>query len=312
MNERLLNLLPDWAHPRFPLVANELRQYTDIDFHIQKTSERIRSFFSAIDFLLVTGAITILIGGGRLFGFFVLPLLIFAMPLVFILSEVLFTRLILGAPSKTSQMIAGEIERGTWNIILSTSLPRYQIILSKFAALGWNSEPALVPIILVRILSMGLLVVERYALETHSYTLTDIVIISIGAILVAMMPIFELIAIFGGGLLISAIASSSWNANILSRSAWIVYRFFTAAIFMLLYVDYSTDQLQITYFLLTLIIFPQWGQILIWLALPTIGTSTSQLEVYTMAFGGIYVFLPLSIGFLSLITTTQLVLQKRL
>lgn len=311
MNERLLNLLPDWAHPRFPLVANELRQYTEIDFQIQKTSQSLRTLFSALDFVLLISATLILFGGGKLFGFFTLPLVFIAAPFVFILSEVLFTRLILGAPSQTSQMIAGEMERGTWDIILSTSLPRYQIILSKFAALGWNSEPALVPILVVRVLFMGLVVVERFVLHTGVIDFVDVVVIGLSGILVALIPMFELVAFWGIGLLISTLASSPWNANVLSRSTWIVYRAFTAAVFMLMYVGYSAGELQITYILLPLIIVPQWGQVLVWLVLPTTGASAANIGAYGVAFGGLYVILPLSIGVLSLIATTRLVLQTQ-
>jgi ABC-type transport system involved in multi-copper enzyme maturation permease subunit len=311
MNERLLNLLPDWAHPRFPLVANELRQYTDIDFRIKKTSEQLRTLFSALDLVLLISAVLIVIGGGRLFGLFTLPIILFAVPFVFILSEVLFTRLILGAPSQTSQMIAGEIERGTWDIILSTSLPRYQIILSKFVALGWNSEPALVPIIVVRVLFMGLLVVERFVLDMQAFDVVDVFVIGVAGFLVALMPIFELVAFWGVGLLISAVASSPWNANVLIRSTWVVYRAFTAVIFMLLYVGYSAGELEITYILLPLMIVPQWGQILIWLILPTAAAGSSELGAYGAAFGGIYIVLPLCMGILALLATTRFVLQNQ-
>ncbi|NDJ87080.1 MAG: hypothetical protein GYB66_14470 [Chloroflexi bacterium] len=291
MNERLLRLLPDWAHPRFPLVAKELRDYRWLDQRLTRFSRRAQQILAGISGLFAFSLVIVILSGGRLFGFLLLPIVALFAPPVIVFSELLFIWIVIGLPAKTSQMIAGEVESGTWNILLSTPLPRYQIFFSKMAALFWHAEPSLALIVSYRLLLSVFLLVERITLGEQYPSLTSLLgsIALIG--LIALLPALELFAFSALGLLVSSVTSSTRNAILFSWGAIGCYRLITATLFLLLYLAVTPVALLSLGLLATV---PAWMLLLLWLLLPDPGNIIG----YSLSLGAVYVLLPIATGLL--------------
>lgn len=298
MSHRVSQYLPKWAHPRFPLVANELRRYSPVNVHVVQVRQDFSHILSILNRFFLISTLIILIGGGPVFGFFLLVLTFMLSPVLFMVSEILYTRVLVSIPAQTSEMIAGEIERGTWDIVLATPLPRYQIIFSKFAALFWNAQPALGPILLSRFLLIAYLTTERNIIAKQRFTFEEISTLGLVGLLIVFVPLLELWAFSNAGMLISTLTTSTWNSNILSWGAWIFYRTCAAMIFALAYASTDAETLVL---LMLIIIFPHWTLLLFWLLLR--GDASSFL----MAFGAIYLVVPAIIGLAGLALTITLI-----
>lgn len=294
----MLKLLPDWLHPRFPLVAYELRHYNQLDYQIQIISENLRKSFSVAYFILLFLVAVALLGGGEIFGFLLFPPIIFITPVVVIWTVFLFYRVILTTPVKTSQMIASEIERNSWEILLSIPMARYQIILSKFAGLVWNAEPALTSIMISRIILLMLLVIERFVF-TDSSSLGLLILMGL---LMAHAPLMEFFALAGIGTLISSL-TSTWTANILTRVAWVVLRFIPVVVFIPYYVDQDNS---LECLLILILMVPHWTHVLFWLLKPDTVETTGFLAIMT----SIHFILPAALGTIGLALTIHLVHRR--
>jgi hypothetical protein len=304
--DRWLNLLPDWAHPRFPLVANELRQYNTLDYRIIGFRNQTRTATSIINILLFIILGLLLITGGRaLFGYLLFPFVVIIGPLLILLGEMLLVRTILGIPAQTGRMIAGEITRGTWETILSTPLPRHHLVLSKLAAQFWNAEIVLTPIIITRLLVIGFVTLEGLAFETIPLTWRSIAVFGAAGIAVALAPALEIFAFNSIGLLNSLRASSLWNATMATWIAVGLYRALVGTTFALWFVDPAANWLLV---LFMLIVFPHWLQVLIWVLLLIDGSLAS----FAPLFGVLYVVVPILVGTLSAWLAIWLLQSRRL
>jgi hypothetical protein len=301
LHDRILNWLPAWAHPRFPLVANELRKYSPIDLHVAQVHSDLGHALSILNSFLFFSTLILLIGGGSIFGFLLLVITFMLSPVLIMASELLYARVLFGIPAQTSQMIAGEIERGTWEIILSTPLPRHQIVLSKFAALFWNAQPALTPILISRFIGVGYLTLERAAVSSEVFPPRQMVNLLLLGLLIAAIPAMELLAFSSVGMLISTLTATSWNANILTWGAWASYRCLAALVFVLVYAGPSTGTLML---LLLCMAFPQWVLLLLWLLL------RGDAHAFLLALGVVYILLPLVIALGSLILNMRLIQRQ--
>lgn len=246
----------------------------------------------------------VMIGLGRFYSLLVFPLLVMMGPVAFILSELLYSRLLYALPSQTAHMVAGEIQHRTWDVLLSTPIPRYQIILSKVSAQFWSTEPALLPVIVSRMAFVGFVVVEGLAFRREAPALTTVLNLSTLGLLIALMPALELYAFTGLGILISYLAHSVSQATLANWGLWILYRIGTAVLLLTTYVEPSTEE-WMTYLGL-LLFFPHWAALVVLI----LGWGFAAPNPYWLTFSSIYVFLPLTIGTLGLILTIHL-LQRR-
>ncbi len=292
--------LPVWAHPRFPLVANELRQFSAIDVRIWQFTERTRFIVPVLVGLLFFSCALISTTGENIFGYLLFPLVVAMAPPAIIVSEILFTRLIISTPARASHMIVGEFERRTWESILSTPLPRYQIVMSKFAALMWNAEHALMPVITLRIILIGFIVIVRLAFDQFGDE--NLVLLILLGVLVGLMPLFEIYLLSGVGLLVSSRAGSSWYAGLINRSLWMFYRGLTSVVFVLLYTRSDTGLLLT---LATLASFPHWLHLVLFIIVP------ENPDVYLRVFGSIYVLGPVVTGTIGLLLTVRFAQSQR-
>ncbi len=294
--KHLLNLLPTWMHPRFPLVAAQLRTYSALDFQIQAIRESLRNAFSTIYFILLFFIAVVVVGGGRLFGFFLFPAIIVIAPAIILWTIFLFNRLMLITPDMTSEMIAGETERRTWEILLSIPMARYQIILSKFVGLLWNAEPTLTTLMISRIVLLMLMVIERFIFADNTPDLGWMIIL---ALFMAHTPVMEFYALSGLGMMISSM-TYTWAANILTRSTWIILRFLPALIFIPYYVDQNNS---LSCLVILMLMVPHWTHALFWLLRPD-SVETSE---FLIMLASIHTLVPAVLGTAGIMLTIHLV-----
>lgn len=300
MIERLIDTLPTCLHPRFPLVANELRAYRRLDIRIAQLSQRFviasRSL-SIILMLAVGGAVLV---GPRLFGFLLFPVTVVVVPLALVVSELLLLRSILSIPSLSAQMIAGEIEQGTWDPLLSTPLPRYQIILSKFSALLWNSAHVFAPLLGLRVIAVSLILVEGLTLEYAPVAGQSGLVVTALCVLIVVLPLVELTFAAATGLLMSFIALSSRQANGLAWSAWLFYRLGSGIRLATLL---TTLRLETLPFVAVMVTAPHLLIVANWVQLDLV----AQLGHYSMAIGLLYGVVPVLLGIISLVVVVAMV-----
>ncbi|PJF39008.1 MAG: hypothetical protein CUN55_15615, partial [Phototrophicales bacterium] len=165
MQEKLLNTLPAWLHPRYPLVAKEIRHLRLIDYRLMQLGYILRMFLRGSSVLLLIIIAIFGIAGTQLGGFILYPFTVFVVVVVIIVGELLFWRVLFSIPFQASDAILGERVRKTWETLLSTPIPRHHIILSKFSALFWNHVYALWPLLVGRCVVIGLLLVEYVTLR---------------------------------------------------------------------------------------------------------------------------------------------------
>lgn len=299
-----MNTLPVWTHPRFPLVANELRRYNALDFRIAQISFYIRLIFIYSCAGLLVSFPSVMVGLGQFYGLLIFPLIVMLGPVAVVVSELLYTRIIYSLPFQTAQMIAGEIRRGTWDVLLSTPIPRYQIILSKFSAQFWNAEPALIPLLTARITLIGFIVLEGLVFRRTTPNLMTVLNLGTLGLFIALMPVLELYAFTGVGILVSYFAPSVAQATLANWAAWMFYRLSTALLLLSTYLEPSVG-IWLTFWGL-LLFFPHWGTLLLLIVRWGFAAPNPHWLTYT----SVYVILPLTIGSLGLIVTIYL-LQRR-
>jgi ABC-type transport system involved in multi-copper enzyme maturation permease subunit len=298
MIERLIDTLPNWLHPRFPLVANELRAYRRLDIRIEQLGQRLLSVSPGFTILVLMAAGGAIITGPRLFGFLLFPVTVVMVPFMLVLSELLLLRGAVSIPPLSAQMIAREIENGTWEPLLSTPLPRYQILLSKFSALLWNNAHIVWPIIVMRILAVCLILVEGFTLELDAiYTQSPFGLLALGTLII-VQPLIELAVFAAVGLLLSLVAISSQQASGLAWGVWLFYRL--GAGLML-----TTSTLTITLSTLPALALmtgaPHASVVVVWLE------QEPDLARYIITIGATYSLAPLLVGILSLVVLLGMV-----
>ncbi|MBZ0318203.1 MAG: hypothetical protein K8L91_17415 [Anaerolineae bacterium] len=297
MYNRIPDWLPGWAHPRFPLVANELRKLSIFDYRIAATSHRLVRLFSILNPILLIISFILLISHEVTVGFMVYIPLLFIAPLLMLLSESFYLRLLTNARWMAAHAIAGEVEHGTWDIIRTVPLPRYQLIFSKFAALLWTAQPTLLQIFVSRLVIALFIGLLRYNLNNVTLTLADALPLALLGLMIVLMPLLELFVTMSGGLLISATTPNIRQANLWMLIMQGLFRMLTGLLFFVLHYD-AADFSLIRFF--PLLIFPHWELMLLWMWLPVPLSKADQLNYFATPLILAYVLLPLIVGGLSL------------
>lgn len=237
------NKLPSWARPRAPLVAISLRMGGMWDYRFARFAEQtsnlfIHFWFLPIIFFPATLLLLILAEQPLLLFLWYLILILLA-PVVAITSEIIYARLWLAMPYRTSSMIAGEVERRTWDIFRTIPYPRHQIVLGKVAALGWLGKTSLVYITLTRLIFFGGLIAVRAVESDHP--LADIAVgWGIWWMVLVLMPLLETYAIACLGLFISAVSNSSRQASLIGMTSQLLYRLLSVGLFFSLLPSFQT------------------------------------------------------------------------
>ncbi|MBI5931687.1 MAG: hypothetical protein HY862_20425 [Chloroflexi bacterium] len=297
MNNRIPSWLPGWAHPRFPLVANELRKMTAFDYRIAATSHRLVRLFSVLNPVLLIISFLLVISREATVGFLVyVPLMVIA-PLLMLLSESFYLRLLTNARWMAANAIAGEVEHGTWDIIRTVPLPRYQLILSKFAALLWTARPILLQIFISRLVIAIFIGLLRYNLNNVPLTLASALPLAGLGLMIVLIPLLELFVTMCGGLLISATTPNMRQANLWMLIMQGLFRMLAGLLFFVLYYNPADFDL-IRFF--PLLLFPHWELMLLWMWLPVPLTRAHNIGALAGALALAYVLLPLVVGGLSL------------
>lgn len=292
LNAILLKFLPVWAHPRFPLVANALRHEAG-DLGTLDNRRDLRFAVGLINLFLLVGMLIFLLGWGSVFGYLLTVLGIMVVALVVIGIEFLLVRILVSIPAQTSRMIAGEMENGTWEILLSTPLPRYQVILSKFAALFWGAEPVLMPLVMLRGMIVLYVCVERGAFLEKGQSLGMMAARLGVGLLVAVMPLVELGGLGSINLGLAMLSGSNRNAVVMNWGAWGIWRGGMAVFFSLLMMGAGLQGLMIVVWVA---LFPQWLVMLFWVM-----ADEGHLETLAMGVSVGYIGIPLLLGGLSLL-----------
>jgi ABC-type transport system involved in multi-copper enzyme maturation permease subunit len=292
--------LPQWAHPRSPLVAIFVRKGSIWDLRIAGYTRmvvRIISNLYAILLIYLPVTVAIIAAGRSFLTLFLFIVLVTLGPVLLITSEVLYLRLWFILPSRTSDMIAGEIERQTWDILLSTPIPRRQIILSKMAAVYWANQPSIIYIWATRFVILFGVFAWR-ALETNS-PISASPLAWIGwMVAIFWMPFAELFALSSLGLLLSTLARTVRNALLLSLVTQLAFRLLTMAILFAFFVNVSNV------LILPAALFPQWTFIPFWRGLPYGNSMVWGLVVMGFVW-------PLLAGLVSLWATLRIVNEAR-
>ncbi len=288
----LAKKLPDWAHPRSPVVANSLRAGGLGEYRVNRfiafVLAQVLSIWVIIVVLLPIFGAFLFAAGRQFFSIITFATLILSAPLMVIASEALFIRLWLATPVRSSDLIAGEVQRGTWDIIRSTPYPRHQLVLAKFAALGWMAEPTLSYIVVMRSLFIIGLFSFRF-LEVPSSADPGWII---WALVMWASPLLEIFAIFSIGIFISSTVTSPRQSNLLSLISQAGYRLLTIALLIGLFAKFETS------FLAPLIAFPHWALLPIGRTMFYSGTFLAGLIIS-------FIILPLLVGIGLLWITVQ-------
>lgn len=257
----MIDRLPYWAHPRSPLVAISLRKVSSWDSRVHLYTNTVLDLLVHFAWILIVSvpffALVFYLGGQRFFSLFTFTILGFFGPLMLVSSEFLYIRLWLGMPTRTSDMIAGEVERQTWDIMRSTPFPRHQLVLSKVAALGWMMGAELRFIFIMRILFFSLLFLIRLT-EDNATPQPYLFGYFVWLICLILIPFFEIFMIGALGLFISANAESPRQANLISLLAQTTYRFISVGLLFFFFLESTTRAV------LPALLFPQWVFIPIW------------------------------------------------
>jgi ABC-type transport system involved in multi-copper enzyme maturation permease subunit len=289
----LAEKLPFWAHPRSPLVAISLRAGGGLwEYRINRMIDFILAQMFSLwvilfVFLPIFGAF-IFAAGRQFFSLVTFAALTLSAPLMVIASEVLFLRLWLATPVRSSDLIAGEIQRRTWDIIRSTPYPRHQLVLAKFAALGWMAEPTLIYIIVMRAIFISGLFSFRFLQQPSPAGPGWI----IWALSMWAAPVLEIFAVFSIGIFVSSTAHTPRQANLLSLISQAGYRLLTIALMIGLFVDLDSRLLAPT------IAFPHW-------TLLPLGRSFMYSGDFLLGVVFSFLMLPLIVGVSLLWLTVQ-------
>lgn len=302
MYNRVPDWLPGWAHPRFPLVANELRKMSAFDYRIVATSHRLVRLFSILNPVLLIISLLVWLSQDVTVGFLVYVPLLGIAPLLMTLSEIFYLRLLTNARLMAGHAIAGELEHGTWDIIRSVPLPRYQLILSKFAALLWIARPILQQIFLSRLVIALFIGLLRYNLNNVTLTFADAIPLAALGLLIVLIPLLELFLTISGGLWISVNTPNVRQANLWMLIMQGFFRLLAGLLFFTLH--YHTADFSLLRFI-PLLIFPHWELLLLWMWLPVPLSNADNLSVFGEALLLAYIVLPLVCGGLSLWDTIR-------
>lgn len=302
MYNRVPDWLPGWAHPRFPLVANELRKLSIFDYRIAATSHRMVRLFSILNPVLLIISFALLISHETTVGFMVYVPLLGIAPLLMLMSESFYLRLLTNARWMAGNAIAGEVEHGTWDIIRTIPIPRYQLIFSKFAALLWTAQPVLLQIFLSRLVIALFIGLLRYNLNNVTLTLADALPLTVLGLMIVLMPLLELFVTMSGGLLISATTPNMRQANLWMLIMQGSFRLLTGMLFFVLHYD-AADFSLIHFF--PLMIFPHWELMLLWMWLPIPLSESASVGHFATPLILAYLLLPLIVGGLSLWSTIR-------
>lgn len=300
MLTKLLDILPAWLHPRYPLVAKETRHLRSVDYRILQLGNLLHAALKGSTILIGILLMVFVVAGQQLAGFILYPFTIVISGSVVIVGELLFLRVLASIPPQVGDFIAGERERRTWDTLLSTPIPRYQIIVAKFSAIFWNNIHALWPLMLGRSIMIALLFVEHIALTTGEVPiqLGDAALMLVVGLIVCVAPLAELGSVAGIGLLASMRTTNRIHVSLLVWLYWTLYRA-GAALAMGSGVTFSTQQVSEQ---LGLIVVPHWTLYYIWIDTP----YRDQAHLLQMG-GGFYLILPLILCIMCLVLTIRFV-----
>jgi ABC-type transport system involved in multi-copper enzyme maturation permease subunit len=226
---------------------------------------------------------------------FYIPALLMA-GITIVLVEWLYARLWIQIPIVASQMINTEISAGTWDIIRSTPLPRYQLVTSKFAALFWMSELSMGVVLSLRSSFVILMVTLYFSLQGYAFDIGAILQMFFIALLLVLIPLVEINILATLGLFISATVPTTWWANFLSLATVFIYRLVAAVLFLNLVLAAQSNQLIM---ILPLLLFPHWTLLIYWVAFPAPAWTTLETGAFIEGVILIYFVFPV---FLSMST----------
>ncbi len=290
MVKKSYSFLPDWALPRAPLVAISLRMGGMWDYRFRRLAQQALNIFVNVWFLpIIFFPATLLflsVANTPLITTLTYMILIMVAPIIGLSSELLYARLWLAMPYRTSAMIAGEVEHRTWDILRSIPYARHELILGKLAALWWLAETSLIYITLTRLVFFGGLVVIE-AIQSSVPFSEAIFTWGLWWLLLSFMPLLETYALACLGLLISALSQSSRQASLISMIMQILFRGLTVGLFLALLPEFQTI------WVLPALVLPQWTFTPLWMGSVFSGTFLLSLG---LAFG----IVPILLGSLAL------------
>jgi hypothetical protein len=292
------NRVPRWAQPRSPLVAIALRSAGLWDYRIsQYTTQVLRLLANSwvIVVLFLPVFLIILLADSQFTSVIGLGVLLLLTPLIVLSTELLYGRLWLATPTRTSEMIAGEIQRQTWDIFRSTPFPRYQLVLGRLAALWWMAEATMLYILAWRgVFILGLLITRHLGntLETGLDSPGHILGWLSYCLFLIFLPFSEIFAVSALGLYISSHQTNVRQANLMSLLAQISYRLLSVSLIIGILGSIRVQWLWLG------VLFPQWVFVPVWGGF----TYTPRL-VLALCLGGL--ILPALIGSISLYLTIR-------
>lgn len=290
MNKQRYSLLPDWARPRAPLVAISLRTGGMLDYRFSRFAKQVLELLFHFWFLPIlffpATLLFLVLADTPIITTLTYMVLIAVAPFVGITSEILYSRLWLAMPYRTSAMIAGEVESRTWDILRSIPYPRHHLILGKIAALWWLAETSLIYITLIRAIFLGGLIVIR-TVQNGVPLIEAIFSWGIWWLILTLMPLLETYAIACLGLFISAVSQSSRQASLIGMTSQLLYRLVSVGLFLALLPEFQTI------WVLPALVMPHWTFVPFW----TESLFSTQFVVSMLiAFG----LLPFLVGSLAL------------
>lgn len=291
---------PNWMHPRFPLVANEVRTFRPVDFRIVQLSTRFLAVAPIISALLFLGVLGSILADGKLFGFLLFPVAVLVVPANLVFAEFLRLRVLVSIPSHSAQMIAGEIERGTWDPLLTTPIPRHHIILSKFSAILWNNSHAIGSMLIAQGVIAAFVLTEGLILGAESFSAHSLPILLLISLLIIFLPFFEIMAVAAMGLLISLLMGAPTPSNTFTWGAWLTYRICTGLFFLVAMV--GTPKGILVWLGLSLGL-PYWLHLYVWVE----SGSLADLEQFSLLISILYLLLPSLLTMISLALTIGMV-----
>ncbi len=300
MLTKLIDHLPAWLHPRFPLVAKETRYLWAVDFRILQFGDFLSLLIRGSRFIPFMIVVAFLVADIQLLGFLLFPFVIIISTSIILIGELLFWRVMISIPSQASDFIAGERERGTWETLLSTPIPRHQIILSKFSAAFWNNAHALWPLVIGRYVMMVLWLVEGLSLGSLQQTTRpqDVGLLFIIGVLFCLTPLIEIGSNAGVGLMASLLSTNRLQIHLGIWFYWLIFR--VGAAFAM--VGSFSLEGQAANQQLGMVLFPHWTLFAIWL-----NTAHEQFIGLLVVGGGLYIGLPIVLCIMSLALTIRFV-----
>jgi hypothetical protein len=300
--KRLPGWIPQWVHPRFPLVANELRKRLPVGYATARTTGRVSRLLVILVYpALALSLILLIFGGARIFGLMLYVPTIVISVIIILTVEWLYFRLWINVPLFAAQMVTHEVRDHTWDIIRSLPVPRYQIVMSKLAAVWWLVNSSMLYVIMSRLLMVGMIIALYFSLTGASFSEQNELRATLLGLGIALIPLAEFFLLAVIGLTISALVTVDWVSTAVSLSTSLIYRLLTTLMFNTFFLQ---GDVRDPVLLFPLVLFPHWTLLFFWLLVVRSSLDTTP-AVFSAGVGTIYLFFPLTVGIVLLFFTIR-------